>query len=120
MRKFVKYHSTYLERAQQTLIDAHHRTRVVELSAVVWRTEKCDELTLREELVAVFYDLVSTADEIHVVLLQETRHDVGTEGKANTSVVLAPPSDVLVGVGPQQIAEETAVGNLDSSVLVVD
>jgi hypothetical protein len=35
-----------LERAQQALVDAHHRTSVVEFTAVVWRTEQCDELTL--------------------------------------------------------------------------
>ena len=61
---------------------------------------------------------MGTADEIHVVLLQEARHDVWSERKAHTSVVLAPPGDVLVGVGPQQIAEETAVRDLHASVLV--
>jgi hypothetical protein len=63
---------------------------------------------------------MGTADEVHVVLLQEARHNVWAKGKADTSVVLAPPSDVLVGVGPQQIAEETAVRDLYSSVLVAN
>lgn len=55
---------------------------------------------------------MSTADEVHVVFLQETRYDVGTEGERYTTVVLAPSSNILVGIGPQKIAKETAVGDL--------
>jgi hypothetical protein len=61
----------YLERAEQALVHAHHGPRVVELSTVVGRAEKRNKLSFREELVAVFHDLVSSADEIHIVLLQE-------------------------------------------------
>lgn len=53
-----------------------------------------------------------TAYEIHIVLLQETRYHVWAECEADTSVVLAPPSDVLVRIRPQKIAEQTAVRNL--------
>jgi hypothetical protein len=69
-------------------------------------------LTLREELVTVFYDLMRTADEVHVVLLQEARDHIWSECEAHTSVVLAPSGDILVRVGPKEIAEKTAVGNL--------
>lgn len=55
---------------------------------------------------------MGTADEIHVMFLQEARYDVGAEGEGHASVVFAPAGDVLVRVGPQEIAEETAVGNL--------
>lgn len=101
-----------LEGAQQTLIYAHHRAGVVELAAVVGRREEGHKLALAEELVAVLDDLVSTADQIHVVLLQESRDHVGAKGEANTAIVFAPPGDVLVGVGPKQIAEKTAVRDL--------
>lgn len=101
-----------LERAEQALVDAHHRTSVVELAAVVGRREKSDELALAKELVSVLDDLMRAADEIHVVLLQEARHHVRSECEGNTAVVFAPASDVLVGVGPKQIAEKTAVGDL--------
>ena len=60
---------TYLERAQQTLINAHHRPCIVEFSTVIWCTKECHQLPLRKELVAVFHDLMRSADEIHVVLL---------------------------------------------------
>ena len=53
-----------------------------------------------------------TADEVHVVLLQEARNYIWTKGKADTSIVLAPSGNVLVWVGPKEIAEKTAVGNL--------
>ena len=61
--------STYLERAEQAFVDAHHCTCIVEFTAVVRCTEQCDKLTLRKELVAVFYDLMSTTDQVHVVFL---------------------------------------------------
>ena len=105
---------TYLEGAQQALVDAHHSTCIVEFSTVVWRTEQCDELALRKELVAVFNDLVGTANQVHVVFLQEARDNVRTECETDTSVVFAPASDVLVRIGPQEIAEKTAVRDLSS------
>jgi hypothetical protein len=107
-----KYLKTYLEGAQQALVDAHHRTCIVKFSTVVGRTEQCDELALREELVAVFDDLMGTAYQVHVVFLQEARYNVRTECEADTSVVFAPAGDILVWVGPQEIAEKTAVRDL--------
>lgn len=55
---------------------------------------------------------MGAADEVHVVLLQEPRDDVGAKGERDTSVVFAPARDVLVRIGPQQVAEQTAVGDL--------
>jgi ATP-dependent helicase YprA (DUF1998 family) len=101
-----------LERAQQALVDTHHRTCVVELATVVRRGEEGDELAFAEELVAVFDDLVGTTDEVHVVFLKEAGDDVRAEGEGDTAIVLAPACDVLVGIGPEKIAKQTAVGNL--------
>lgn len=106
---------TYLERAEQALIYAHHGACIVKLAAVVGCTEERNELTLREELVTIFHDLVSTANEVHVVLLQEARNHVGAECERHATIVFAPASDVLVGVGPQQIAKETAIRDLNQS-----
>jgi hypothetical protein len=52
------------------------------------------------------------ADQIHVVLLQEARHHVGTEGEGDTAVVFAPAGYILVRVGPEEVAQEAAVWNL--------
>jgi hypothetical protein len=56
---------------------------------------------------------MSTADQVHVMLLKEPRDDIGPEGERNTSVVFAPAGDILVWIRPEKIAEETAVRNLD-------
>lgn len=102
----------YLERTQQALIHAHHSSCIVKFPAIVGCTEQRDQLALREELVSVLNDLMGTADKVHIVFLQEARYDVRAEGEGDTAVVFAPSSDVFVGIGPQQIAEKTAVGNL--------
>ena len=104
----------YLERAQQALIDAHHSARVVELAAVVRRAEQRDQLPFREELVPVLDDLMRAADKIHIMLLQEARNDVRSEGKRYAAVVLAPPCDVLIGIGPKEIAEQPTIRNLET------
>lgn len=113
MRRNRPWRGTNLERAEQALVDAHHGAGVVELAAVVWRAEKGHELALGEELVAVFHNLVGTADEIHVVLLQEARNDVRPECEGHTTVVFAPAGDVLIGIRPQQVAQQSAIGDLE-------
>lgn len=50
------------------------------------------------------------------MLLQEPRDDVGAECEGDTSIVFAPAGDVLVRIRPEEIAEETAVRNLNRSV----
>ena len=101
-----------LEGAHEGLVDGHHGAGVVELSAVIWGGEKGDELPAGEELVPVLDDLVGAADEVEVVLVKELGDDVLAEGEGDAAVVLAPPVDVLVGVGPEQVAEEAGVGNV--------
>jgi hypothetical protein len=50
------------------------------------------------------------------MFLEETGDNVRTECERNTSIVFAPSSNVLIGIGPQKIAEKTAVRNLGLSV----
>jgi len=101
-----------LEGAHESLVDAHHGAGVVELTAVVGGREKGDQLPLGEELVAVLNDLVGSADEVHVVLLEELADDVWAEGERDTAVVLTPAGDVFVWVRPEEVAEETSVGHV--------
>jgi hypothetical protein len=99
---------------------------------------------LGKELVPVLYDLVSTADELEVVPLQEPRdhisskldaHKIGIErsarmvrqilraarargwtyGERDSTVVLTPTGDVLVRVRPEQVAQETSVWHVRRS-----
>ena len=104
-----------LEGAHEGLVDGHHGSGVVELSAVVRGGEEGDELPAGEELVSVLDDLVGTADEVEVVLVQELGDDVLSEGEGDAAVVLAPAVNVLVGVGPEQIAKKAGVGNVGGS-----
>ena len=46
------------------------------------------------------------------MFLQEPRYHIGTKGEGHSTVIFAPPGNVLVGVGPEKIAEEATVGNL--------
>lgn len=62
---------TYLERAQQTLVYAHHGACIVEFAAVIWCAKERDQLPLGEELVTVFHDLMCATNKVHIVLLQE-------------------------------------------------
>lgn len=58
---------------------------------------------------------MGTADKIHVVFLQEARDDIRAKGERDTTIVLTPPGDVLIWVGPQEIAKQTAVGDISGS-----
>lgn len=55
---------------------------------------------------------MGSADQVHVVLLEEPRNYVWAKGERYTSVVFAPSGNVLVGIGPEEIAEQPAVGDL--------
>ena len=44
---------------------------------------------------------MGTADEIHVVLLEEARDDVWSESEGDATIVFAPASDVLVRIRPE-------------------
>jgi hypothetical protein len=46
------------------------------------------------------------------MLLQESRDDIGAEGERDTTVVLAPAGDILIGIRPEEVAEQTAVRDL--------
>lgn len=62
---------TNLEGTQQTLVDTHHGTGIVKLSTVVGGTEQSYQLALGEELISVLDYLVGSADQVHVMFLQE-------------------------------------------------
>jgi len=53
--------------------------------------------------------LVCPADEVEVVPAQELGDHVLPEGEGHAAVVLAPAHDVLVRVGPQQVAQQARV-----------
>ena len=54
------------------------------------------------------------------MLLQEARDHVGPERKRDAAVVFAPAGDIFVWVGPEQIAEKTAIRDLDRSACTIE
>jgi hypothetical protein len=89
---------TCLEGTQQRLVHAHHRTGIIKLSAVVGRRKQGDKLSLGEKLVSVLDNLMCSANEVHVVLLKEASYNIRTKRKRYTTVVFAPPGNVLVWI----------------------
>ena len=111
------YRATYLERTQQTLVNTHHCASVVKFAAVIWCTEESNQLSFGEELVAVFHNLMRSANQVHVVFLQESRHNIGPEGERHAAIIFTPAGDVFVRIRPQQITQEPTIRNLDMSAL---
>lgn len=95
----------YLKRAHKSLVDTHHSTSIVEFTTIVGRREKSDQLTFGKELVAVLDDLMGATYQVEVVFVKKLGHHFDAERERHASIVLAPASDVLVRVGPEQIAE---------------
>jgi len=87
-----------LKRAHQGLINAHHSPTIVKLSAIVGGTENGNQLPLGKELVPILYDLMSSANEIKVVLAQELLSDVSTECERHPTIVVTPPTDHLLRI----------------------
>ncbi len=46
------------------------------------------------------------ANEIQIMLVQELLHDIGAKCEGDAAIALAPPRRVLVGIGPQKIAQQ--------------
>jgi len=96
---------TYLERAEEALVHTHHGTRIVKLSTVIGSTEESDQLSLGEELIAVLDHLMCSADQVHVMLLQEPRHHIRAKGEGHTPVILTPTGNIFFRIRPQQVTE---------------
>ena len=79
-----------LEGTHESLIDTHHSSRVIEFSAVIWCRENGNQLSLSEELVAVFHDLMRSADQVHFVLFQELSDDVLSVHIGDSSLIVSP------------------------------
>ena len=109
-----------LEGAHEGLVDRHDGGRVVELPAVVRGREEGDELPAGEELVPVLHHLVGPADQIQIVLVEKGADDVLPEGEGDAPVVLPPAVDLLVGIGPDDVAEQAGVGDVRRALDVVD
>lgn len=55
---------------------------------------------------------MGSADQIHVVLVEEFGNDFRTKGERDTPVILTPAHRVLVRIGPEEVAQEALVRNV--------
>lgn len=57
-------------------VDHHYRCGIIEFATVVWCGKYGHKLSIRLELVAIFYHLMSSADQIQTMSIEEIRDDV--------------------------------------------
>lgn len=79
------------------------------LTAIIGGAEQRDQLSFGEKFVTVFDYLMRPANQIEIVLVQKFADHFGAECETDASVVLTPTHLILVGIGPQQIAEEALI-----------
>jgi hypothetical protein len=56
-----------------------------------------------------------TADKINVMFLSESRNNLLTKSERDTTIILTPSLDVLVGIRPEKITQKTSVWNVGGS-----
>ena len=101
-----------LERAHEAFVNAHHGASIIEFAAVVWCREERDQASAGEKFVAVFHDLVGTANKVEVMLHEEVLDNCASERKRHSAVVGAPHGLLSVGVGPEQVAEQARLRHI--------
>mmetsp|Transcript_76524 Transcript_76524/g.211821 ORF Transcript_76524/g.211821 Transcript_76524/m.211821 type:complete len:353 (-) Transcript_76524:157-1215(-) len=102
----------YLELAVEVLVQLQDGRHVAAAVAVVGRRPDRHQRVAEHPLEALHHQLVRAADEVQVVALEEGSNHVRTKGERHAAVVLAPAHDVLVRVGPQQVAQQARVGHV--------
>ena len=101
------------EFAHEFLVDIHHSCIVVEVSAVVLRTEdRYQLLVLAKESIPVLHHLVASANQVQVMFSQELLQLWSTEDIATATLILFPVGDGFVRIVPQQIGHQTLVWNV--------
>jgi hypothetical protein len=101
-----------LEGAHECFIDAHHCSGIIEFTAVVGCGKEGNKLSAGKEFVTIFDDLMRAADEVQVVLVQKLRNNVFPERERDTPIVFAPSVNLLIGIGPKEITQETSIGDI--------
>ena len=101
-----------LERTHETFVYRHERRRIVKLSAVIGCGKERHQLAAGKEFVTVFDYLMGPANEIEIVFVQKGIYNVFAKGEGNTPIVFSPSIDFLVGITPNDVAQQTRIGNV--------
>ena len=101
------------EFAHEILVDIHYSRIIVKVSTIILGAENSYELLiLAEEAIAIFHHLMSTTNEIKIMLLQELLKLLASKNVPTPSLILFPVSYFLIGIIPKQISDDTAVGDI--------
>lgn len=56
-----------------------------------------------------------SADEVHVVFVQELGNNIRAEGEGDTTVIFAPARHVFIRVSPQQVTQQPLIRHICGS-----
>jgi len=101
-----------LEGTEQLRADTHDGTPVVELAAVIGRTEDRYQDPLVKELIAILDHHVCSADQVEVVFLQELHDNFLAEAITDSALIGFPISLHICWIGPKKIVEKSVVGDV--------
>lgn len=104
-----------METTHEGVVNGHHSSCIVELSTIVRGAKQRDQLPLCKELVPVFHHLVSSADQVYVVFLVKRCHYFLTKCETHSSIVLTPALYIFVGIGPEEVTQQSRVWNISRS-----
>ena len=101
------------EFAHEILVDIHYSRVIVKVSTIILGAEYSHELLiLAEEAIAIFHHLMSTTNEIKIMLLQELLKLLASKNVPTSSLILFPVAYLLIGIIPKQISDDTTVGDI--------
>lgn len=80
--------NVYLERAHERFVYAHHAAGIVKLAAVVGSRKQSHQLALGEEFVTVLNHLMSPANQVQVVAVEELADHISSECEGDSTIIL--------------------------------
>jgi hypothetical protein len=87
--------------AHKVLVYIHHSSVVVKVTTVILGRKNGNQLlVLSEETISIFHDLMSSANQIEVMLFEEFFKLFPSKNEATASFVLFPVSHVVIWVIP--------------------
>jgi hypothetical protein len=72
-------------------------------------------LSLCKELVAFFYDLMSSTHKVDILILEEVRYNITAEDETHSTFILSPSAHSLFRVRPKKVTEDALVGDLEGT-----
>ena len=78
------------EFAAKVFLYVQNRSIIIELTTVVRGRENCDKFSFGIELIAIFHNLMRTANQVYFMLLTERIHNCFIKLVAYTSIIVSP------------------------------